>query len=64
MQWWADLKLALQFFLDPFSDVGEGDLPLPEHRTHVKVQPGRNPETVPVIGKKKEKNEILDISSA
>lgn len=31
------LELALQFLLDPLSDVSEGDLPVPEHGTHVKV---------------------------
>lgn len=33
----TDLELALQFLLDPLSDVSEGDLPVPEHGTHVKV---------------------------
>lgn len=43
----TDLELALQFLLDPLSDVSKGDLPVPEHGTHVKVQPGRQLETVP-----------------
>lgn len=35
--WRTDLELALQFFLDPLSDMSEGDLPLPERGTHMKV---------------------------
>lgn len=45
--WWTDLELTLQFFLNPLSYMSEGDLPLPQHGTHMKVQPGRHPETVP-----------------
>lgn len=33
----TDLELALQFLLDPLSDVSKGDLPVPEHGTHAKV---------------------------
>lgn len=33
----TDLELALQFLLNPLGDVSEGDLPVPEHGTHVKV---------------------------
>lgn len=34
---WTDLELTLQFLLDPLGDVSKGDLPVPEHGTHVKV---------------------------
>lgn len=33
----TDLELTLQFLLDPLSDVSEGDLPVAQHGTHVKV---------------------------
>lgn len=33
----TDLELALQLLLDPLRDVSEGDLPVSEHGTHVKV---------------------------
>lgn len=33
----TDLELALQFLLDPLSDVSEGNLPVPKHGAHVKV---------------------------
>lgn len=35
--WWTDLKLALQFLLDPLSDMSKRDLSLPECGAHVKV---------------------------
>lgn len=45
--WRTDLELTLQLLLDPLSDMGKGDLALPQCRTHIQVQPGGRPETVP-----------------
>lgn len=37
IHWWTYLEFTLQFFLDPLGDMSEGNLPLPECRSHVKV---------------------------